>query len=468
MCVRESTQIGDKNMKSIGLDIGTTTICGILLEAETGNVLESETHTNDSAITTGNPYEKVQNVKRILEICNQIVENFAEKYKDISNIGITGQMHGILYIDQEGEVVSPLYSWQDGRGNLLYRDNVSYSTYMTEISGYKMATGYGLTTHFYQQENNEIPKEAVCFCTVPDYVAMKFAQKKRPVLHKSMAASLGLFDVEKGAFDEAAVKKLRMSMDYFPMIGLKEIPIGVHELGIKVSMAFGDNQASFLGSVNQESNILINIGTGSQVSVFSKTYHNDVSIEYRPYLEDTFLMVGSPLCGGASYALLKNFYQKTLEMFGCTVPDEFYSKMNRGAAKVYEKKNKVTVDTRFNGTRENPNIRGSIGSLGIDNFTPEQITLGLLEGICEELYAIYQSVPAEDKKAETIIGSGNGIRKNPLLQKIVEDRFEKTLCMPIFKEEASCGAALYSLYCSGYFQSVETMKTSIRTEKGAE
>ena len=33
--------------------------------------------------------------------------------KTITSIGITGQMHGILYVDESGRGLSPLYTWQD-------------------------------------------------------------------------------------------------------------------------------------------------------------------------------------------------------------------------------------------------------------------------------------------------------------------------------------------------------------------
>ena len=42
--------------------------------------------------------------------------------EDIAVIGITGQMHGIVYTDCNGMAISPLYTWQDGRGNLPYGD----------------------------------------------------------------------------------------------------------------------------------------------------------------------------------------------------------------------------------------------------------------------------------------------------------------------------------------------------------
>ena len=49
-------------MNVIGLDIGTTTICGIAVDAESGKLLKSITLDNDSFID-GKPFEKYSRPK---------------------------------------------------------------------------------------------------------------------------------------------------------------------------------------------------------------------------------------------------------------------------------------------------------------------------------------------------------------------------------------------------------------------
>ncbi len=451
-------------MKSIGLDIGTTTVCAVVIDAETGKLICSQTLDNDSAVKGGDSFERLQNVNRILEISNQVVEGFLRKYEDITSIGVTGQMHGILYLDFDGKPVSPLHTWQDKRGDLIYRDQLTYSEYITQMTGYPMATGYGLTTHFYQWANDKIPKEAVCFCTVPDVVAMHLAEKKSPVMHQSMAASLGIYSLETGSFDVLALKKLQLGNQYFPEVAAAEAAYEPNSRGIIVSRALGDNQASFLGSMSMDSNILVNIGTGSQVSIFTDTYEKDVAIEFRPYIDHTYLMVGAPLCGGAAYELLRNFYERVLGLFQCEVPENIYEIMNQAAESVYHAENHLSVDTRFHGTRSNPAHRGSIEQINGDNFTPEALTLGILRGICAELYEIYRNIPKSIQDSKVLIGSGNGLRKNPVLQKIVEDTFGKKVYIPSFEEEASYGTALYSLYCSGRFNNMDEIRKLVQSK----
>ena len=104
-------------MKSIGLDIGTTTICGILMDASSSEMIKKITLPNDTAIGGKESFEKLQDTERIEEKCMQVIENLTESVDDLVSIGVTGQMHGILYTDQEGKAASPLMTWQDGRGN---------------------------------------------------------------------------------------------------------------------------------------------------------------------------------------------------------------------------------------------------------------------------------------------------------------------------------------------------------------
>ena len=110
-------------MKAVGIDIGTTTICGVLLDGGTGELLDSRTLSNDTAVRTENDWEHLQDPEKILEKCRRILEAFQDGEEDIVSVGVTGQMHGILYTDVGGRAVSPLYTWQDRRGDLPCKES---------------------------------------------------------------------------------------------------------------------------------------------------------------------------------------------------------------------------------------------------------------------------------------------------------------------------------------------------------
>ena len=108
-------------MQIIGIDIGTTTISGVVLDykkGKTAKLLEAKTIENGCFIPAANEWEKIQDADRIVRKAGGLLDYFLNKYHRIQRIGLTGQMHGIVYIDRAGKCVSPLYTWQDGRGGL--------------------------------------------------------------------------------------------------------------------------------------------------------------------------------------------------------------------------------------------------------------------------------------------------------------------------------------------------------------
>ena len=166
------------DMKHIGIDIGTSSICGVVYD-DSASQVKSVTRANDSAIAGGPSWSFRQDAGRILEVTRQLLDELLAG--DVASIGFCGQMHGMLYVDADGRAVSPLYTWQDGSAAQPMRDGVSYAQWLSAQSGYEIATGYGLATHFYNLKTGNIPKEAVKLCTVMDYVAMNLCGKTQPL-----------------------------------------------------------------------------------------------------------------------------------------------------------------------------------------------------------------------------------------------------------------------------------------------
>ena len=160
-------------MKTLGLDIGTTTVSAVVVE--NGALLASVTKKNGYFIDMGEPFAKCQDVARIEETAKEALEELLSLHPDVSAIGVTGQMHGILYLDADGTPLSPLYTWQDGRGDRIFREGESYASYLSKKTGYALATGYGCVTHFYNQTNGLVPQGAVVFSTIHDYIAMRLS-----------------------------------------------------------------------------------------------------------------------------------------------------------------------------------------------------------------------------------------------------------------------------------------------------
>ncbi len=147
-------------MKLIGLDIGTTTICGLVLDSGSGEILSVVTRPNTSGIPGKAAWEALQDPSAILRIVRELVEGFLDRFNDVSAIGVAGQMHGILYVDKAGRECSPLYTWQDGRGDLLERDGPSTAARLSAALGSRVSTGMGIVTHAFNAAHGLVPREA--------------------------------------------------------------------------------------------------------------------------------------------------------------------------------------------------------------------------------------------------------------------------------------------------------------------
>lgn len=425
-------------MKVVGIDIGTTSVCGVLIDATTGCVEKSVTKNSSAFIEGCADWEKIQSVNKIMTVATDILESLIAASSEVGAIGVTGQMHGIVYTDKDGDAVSPLYTWQDGRGNLPYKD-VTYAKYLNSFSG------YGNVTDFYNTENGIKPESAVSYSTIHDYFVMQLCGLKKPIIHTSDAASFGCYDLENNRFNYACTAEI--TGDY---------RIAGEYKGIPVSVAIGDNQASVFSTLANEEDILVNIGTGSQISVISDKIADNMQVETRPYFENKYLIVGAALCGGRAYSMLKNFYAEVLGYIKRVDDDEVYRIMNDMLRNA--KSSSFKVDTRFAGTRLNSEITGGISGITTENFTPSALTYGVLCGMTDELLNMYEKMGI---CKSGIVGSGNGIRKNKALVRIFEERLGAKMKIPSHLEEVAFGAAMFAMIAGGKFKNAKEVQSII-------
>jgi sedoheptulokinase len=442
----------------IGIDVGTSKICGLIYDFEGKKIQETINVENNSRITTSSEWEDIQDPQIILSNVKKILEDFIHKYSNIKGIGVTGQMHGILYVNSKGDAISPLYTWQDKRGCLMYKDGFTYDDFIKYKTGYNIYSGFGLSTHFFNFVNKKIPVNAFKICTIMDYIVMKLVSSNLPLIDCSNAAGLGMFNLKRLEFDLGALDKIGISAEILPTITDSFAIVGTFANDICVVNAIGDNQASFLGSTDEiNRSILINIGTGSQISVYMEQYFEKKSneIEIRPFPGKGYLLVGAGLCGGYSLVMLKNFFESSLKIFchQTNIGMDFYEIIN--SLDKISANDSLKVKTLFRGTRINPLIRGEITNISATNFTPQNLIIGFIEGICDELFYYYNKFPGfVTKRRNNFIGSGNAIKLNPILLKALENKFDSKLKISNVNEEAAFGACISAMIGMKYIPDI--------------
>lgn len=440
----------------IGIDIGTTSICGVLYDAGHDKVvreLHGENRFLEGAGFRQDPEEIVGTVRKIVEdlldgACPEGGETPQQREKGgalVSGIGISSQMHGILYVDGDGNAVSPYYTWKNEWGGEHYREGKSYAEYLSEQTGMALYSGYGSVTHFYLQKKGLLPGEAVSFVNIGDYLAMKLTGTKKAPADVTIAASFGGFDLRKRQFALSAMEAAGVDISCYPEV-VEEKKAGSFR-GIPVFCAVGDNQASFLGAVrDKERSVSVNVGTGSQVSVFSEKLYETGKGEVRPFPGGGWLYVGASVNGGKVYERLAVFFKEIAAFFGAPVEQAaVYEGMERLGRKKEE--TSLRVAPALYGEREKgqgeEDLKSGIFELKEDNFHGADLVRGFVSGMAGELYRLYQGFPQELRRGKTnITASGNGIRKNPLLK----EEIEKICSLPVVfadrEEEAATGAAI--------------------------
>ena len=419
----------------VGVDLGTTTLSAVVYDLEHKRQLEAYSLPY-RAYCGKEPFSE-QTPAVILEKAQKFLDHILTAYRPVVRIGLTGQMHGIVYLNGDGAPVSNLINWQDQRGDLPLGEGSTACAEIQRITGESVATGYGLVTHYYNHRKGLVPAEAQCFCSIMDLFGMLLCGRKTPLVHASVAASFGLYDLKNHRFQTEKLGALGLDPAILPPVTADSALLGEYR-GIPVSVALGDHQAAFLGAVQQEEAVLsVNIGTGSQISAVSPYCIPAKGIELRPLTEGRYLLCGSALCGGSAYAMLEEFFRSYLG-----TDQAQYATMNTLAEDAYRRGEQgLWVDTAFSGTRQEPRRRGSVQGIDRHNFTPAALILGVLKGMCEELYSFYAEFP---QKATRIVASGGAVRRNELLQQLLRDRFALPLTLNSAAEEAATGAAIFS------------------------
>jgi sugar (pentulose or hexulose) kinase len=458
----------------LGIDLGTTTITALALDAESGDVVACRTAPNQAEITT--PADRGRgrrewDVRHIAgagcDCLRGVAEQLGDRRREVVGLGITGQQHGVVVVGERLGPLTPFVNWQDRRGDetepksgetFVRRANALVGADAARRAGCRLATGYLAVTLFWMKEAGALPSGTACF--VMDYFGATLTGRP-PVTDPTCAASAGVFDVGGGAWDVAMIEALGLPRTLFPEVrqsgdllgGLTAEAAARTGLpgGLPVFVGIGDNQASFLGSVADRSDsMLVNVGTGGQVTAFSDTFQYDPRLETRPYPRGGFLLVAAGLCGGGSYAVLERFFRAAGEqLFGARPAEELYPLMNRLAAAAPPGADGLRCEPYFTGSRAQPDLRASLTDVSAENLTPGHLARALLEGMARSFVDGYEAIAKLGPPCHRLVGAGNGLRANPVLAQAVAEEFGLPLAFPRHREEAAFGAALLAAVGAG-------------------
>ena len=437
----------------LGIDVGTSKICVLALDGISGRPIDIVSEKNSSGVKCEKGFSE-QDPKIIREKTIYLVNKIRRRIKsEISGVGITGQMHGMLLVDKSLKPLTNLITWQDKRSEKLIPEILSKAGDNPFCEcGCLIRPGYMGASLFWFYKNKLIPKNVYKACFIHDWIGANLANQNFMFTDPTNAASSGLFNVKKMDWNRELIGKLGIKEKIFPEIRSSGETIGFTKEGVPVGCALGDNQASILGSFHGYRDgecINMNIGTGSQVSVIVRNFTKiSDGLELRPYLNGKYILVGASLSGGAAYSVLRDFFE-SVGMKLCGVRgDSIFQKMNRLASKAPEGCDGLVCSPYFFGERGREELKASFNGLDANNFTVSHVSRAMLEGMVRVLHEFYGRMR---KKRKYIVGSGNGIKRNRVLQKVTEKTFNMDLKLSPYEEEAAYGTALLAAKSGGEY-----------------
>lgn len=429
-------------MLILGIDYGTTKNAVVLYDTEKAqNICAlSLAHHGELERASGIAEQDFNKIySSIIDLINLLPP---ESLAQVRAIGLTGQMHStVCWNDRE---ISPVVTWQDKRAS-----HAGLLDELCTVSGRRLADGFGAVTLAVMARQGDLKKYTHCANPVSLIGAKLTGTINKPLMEATFGASWGIWDMDKNRWDTTAVKALDIPENILPdcvksgsCIGYTCNVPGLAD-GIAVCAPLGDNQASVFGTAKDSKNELyLTLGTGAQLSAVvpkDSAVKFGAAVELRPFIGDQLLAVHAPLCGGKAWAVLGDMVNSVLTALGLpAIPEkELWDKLDFLA--LQSSPGEIKFSPLFLGSRQEPDVRGEISCLTLDNFRLAPLAAALAQGIIAELFAPF---PAELLRSrQKILGSGNCVRFCSAIRKEIVKCSGLALELIDSCEEAACGAA---------------------------
>jgi sugar (pentulose or hexulose) kinase len=452
----------------IGLDLGTTKLAALALEASSGEEVASVAAPNGArrdALVQGLARAELDVAAlqaQALALLRELVAALPEGSEVIA-LGVTGQQHGVALLSADGAPLPPAITWQDQRA---LEQATPTTTYLDQLvaqaggparfhgMGCQPAPGYLGATLFWLARHGALPPNARAGF-VPD-VAVAALIGGAPATDPTLAGSSALYVVESSRWDVGLCAVLGLGGVRLPEVKptgsiagrLSAAAARLTGLapGLPVAVGLGDNQASFLGSVTApHESVLVNIGTGGQVSALVDRFARLPTVDTRAFPGGGYLLVGAGSSGGATLGYLHDMIRAIgREVFGVE-RNEVYGALLALTAQAPPGADGVRCVPHLAGTRADPAVTASWSGLTAANLTLGNLTRALIEGIAADAHAFWQLMAPVAGPRRTLVGAGNGLTRNAVLCEALESAFELPLTLTRRTEAAAFGAAL----CAG-------------------
>lgn len=444
-------------MYYIGIDLGTSAVKLLLLSSD--GTIEKITSREyplsfpNPGWSEQNPYDwfrqTMDGLKELLADCDK---------SQVAGVSFGGQMHGLVPLDEKGEVIRPAILWNDSRTTeeCDYLNNVigkeTLSGYTANIS----FTGYTAPKVLWLKKNEPENYGKIAKLLLPkDYLCYRLTGKFATDV--SDASGTLYFDVKNRKWSEEMCDILGIKEDWLPEVYESYEAVGTllpeiaQQLGVpetvKVAAGAGDNAAAAVGTGTVGDGACnISLGTSGTLFISSAKFGVDENnaLHSFAHADGSYHLMGCML----SAASCNKWWMDDI------IGTKDYGKEQEAIEKLGE--NHVYFLPYLMGERSPHNdalARGTFTGLTMDS-TRADMTQAVLEGVA---FALRDSFEVAKKlgiqvKCSKICGGG---AKSPLWKKMVANILNIALEVPEIEEGPSMGGAMLAAVACGEFASVK-------------
>ena len=444
-------------MLFIGVDLGTSAV-KLLLMDENGKICkivsrEYPLYFPHPGWSEQNPEDWfVQSMEGIRELTADCDKS------QVQGSSFGGQMHGLVALDNQDQVIRPAILWNDGRTGKQtdYLNQVIGKDKLSEYTANIAFAGFTAPKILWMKENEPEIFAKICKIMLPkDYLAYKLSGSF--CTEYSDASGMLLLDVEHKCWSEEMLGICGITKEQLPKLYESWEVVGTlkkeiaEELGlpesVKVIAGAGDNAAAAVGTATVgDGGCNISLGTSGTLFISSKKFGVDENnaLHSFAHADGNYHLMGCMLSAASCNKWWMDEILKT----------KAYQEEQAGITKLGE--NRVFYLPYLMGERSphnDPDARAAFIGMSMDT-TREDMTQAVLEGVAfglRDSLEVARSIGVSPERTK-ICGGG---AKSPLWRKIIANVMNMKVDIIESEEGPGYGAAILAAVGCGVFSSVE-------------
>ena len=461
----------------IGLDVGTSAVKALLVTGE-GAIVGS--FTVEYPFFSPQPGWIEQNPEDMWRASAEAVRGVLDKYsvspEDVAGLGLSGQMHSSVVLDEKYEVIRPAILWNDVRTTAQCRSieaAVGMEVLQEEVCN-PVLEGFTLPKVVWLKENEPENYAKLSWLVLPkDYV--RFRLTGNVAMEVSDAAGMLMMNVRQRVWSRPILDSLDISPDILPpIVGSSEVAGTITAEaaeatgltpGTPVVGGGADNACGAVGSgVVVAGRGMVSLGTSGVVLAHlakPKVVTEGTVHMFNSCVPGEFYMMGVTLSAGLSLSWLRS--RLGLE-------DVSYDVMTKAAESVPPGSRGLVFLPYLTGERTphgDGNARGSFVGLSATHEQGDLIR-AVMEGVAFGFCDSVELLRSAGWNGTSLRALGGGAR-SPLWKKIIASATGLTLDEINIDEGPALGAAILAGVGTGIYGSVrEASDAIIKVERSVE